>query len=500
MWLRGLTAVLCATMLWTSSAHAQTAVGSSAAGPDWTPESRHGSLTVWRVIATGPVRTASIASLSPEVKSQTSGSFGQTAGSFGQSAGNTGQTAGSLGQNAGSFGQTAGSFGQSAGSLGVSTGDLANAAAASNGTSATAAKHDAAWDRFIQDAPRGLDVSYEEVGTDELAARLDAANGKAEAPDILIGSPLPQSWSRQDQGLVRKYGLVTLGVVGLIAQTETPEYLFTRPDASILKRAPHPRSARVFMLWFLDRNGDSGDERISNAMALPIAVAKSAAMNVLYGGEIGAAADKEMAVFNSQSAQETALRAYSPGVLDGLKIEIEAIGGAANERFAVVELRAVMEGYVAFGVAHAVVVLRVDSTGRWHVLQLTPNLAPEQQRVAVQSLAGYGEPVKRETVAQMLRVALAAPVDGDNRSPVPELWWDNGGTGTLEIVEWQRSAARSWTSSNMYFVPGDAGHLRTRTTGRFASAAGQYRWRVWSLGTGGAVAISSWRSVNILPH
>ena len=500
MWLRRLAA---AGVVWAVAAAGQTAVPAAAtrtpaASEDWTAETQHGSLKVWRVVANGPVREASIPSLSPVVHSQTAGSFGQPAGTYGQDAGNTGQTAGSFGQSAGNVGQTAGSYGQTAGSLGVSTGELASAAAAANGSAAIAVKHDAVWDRFLQDVPASLDVSYEEVGVEELKARLDAVTGKAEAPDVLVGSPLPQAWSRQDQGLVRKYGLVTLGVVGLIPQTETPEYPLQRQEASILRRAPHPQSARIFMRWLLDGSVSGAEEQLSNAMALPVAVAKSAATNVLYGAEIGAAGDKEMAAFNGQVAMEAALRVYAPGVLDGLKIEIEATGSAANERFAVVQLRAVMEGYAAYGIAHAVVVLRVDGTGRWRVLQLTPNLAPEQQRVAVRSLAAYGEPVKREAVAEVVRVSLAAPTDGDNRSPVPEFWWDNAGTATLEVVEWQKSAGRSWTSSNLYFVPGDAGHLRTRTTGRFASSAGVYRWRVWSLGTGGTVAISSWRSVNIL--
>jgi hypothetical protein len=158
-----------------------------------------------------------------------------------------------------------------------------------------------------------------------------------------------------------------------------------------------------------------------------------------------------------------------------------------------------MESKSAFGVAHAVVVLRMDETGNWRVLQLTPNLALQQQQVATEILSGFAAKVSREQVAQVVSASLAAPVDGDDRSPMPEFWWDNMSNGTLEIVEWQQSAGRSWTGSNMYFVPEDGGHLRTRTTGRFAFAAGLYRWRVWSLGKGGAVAISSWRSVNILP-
>jgi hypothetical protein len=146
------------------------------------------------------------------------------------------------------------------------------------------------------------------------------------------------------------------------------------------------------------------------------------------------------------------------------------------------------------------VVLRVDESGQWRVLQLTPNLAVEQQQVAAESLHGFAARVRREEVAQVASASLAAPVDGDNRPPLPELWWDNLGAGSLEDVEWQRSLGNSWTGSNLYFVREDAGHLRTRTSGRFADAAGVYRWRVWSLGRGGTSAISGWRSVNILGH
>ena len=475
-------------------------VSAQTAAADSSSDGRRKTLTIWHVVALGPGRAVSVASLDPQVKSQTSGSFGQSAGGFGNAASSIGQTAGSFGQNAAASSTTAGSVGQSVGSFGVSTGDLAGAASASNGSQG-GTKRDAAWDRFTRDVKGGLgglNISYEDVGAEELQSRLDAVAGKAEAPDVLVGSPLPRVWARQNSGLVRQYGLVPLGVVGLIPQTENPELPVTKPEASVLLRAPHPRAARAFVLWLADRRVFEGVDHVPAASEAAVAIAKTALASVLFGGEIGGAADKQMARFSAAAAQQQAMAITGSGLLDGLKIDIEAIGAATNERFAIVELRAVLESRAGFGVAHSIVILRADDQGQWRVLQLTPNLTSEQQEVAERTLAGYGAVVRREEVAQMVSASLAAPVDGDNRPVVPEFWWDDKGAGTLEIVEWQRSFGSSWTNSNLYFVPEDAGHLRTRTTGRFANTAGLYRWRVWSMGKGGVVAISSWRSLNIL--
>jgi hypothetical protein len=292
--------------------------------------------------------------------------------------------------------------------------------------------------------------------------------------------------------------LVTLGVVDLIPQTESVEDAPARLEASILVHAPHPRSAREFIKWLSDR--DAYKLRGPLSGDAPSVLARTALTSVLYGGEIGTAADRQMADFNPQIARQSAMGVHGSGLVGRLRVDIDKSDVSANERFAVVRLRAVMESSVAFGVAHAVVVLRVDDTGQWRVLQVTPNLAAQQQQVAADSLRGFGARVRREEVAQVTSVSLAAPVDGDNRSPVPELWWDNTGAGTLEVVEWQKESGTGWTESNLYFVREDSGHLRTRTTGRFANTSGLYRWRVWSVGKGGTTAISAWRRVNILPQ
>ena len=504
MWLRGMAAIGLLAVVPLVPVWGQSAGSTAGTQPDWSPQAQHGALTIWRVVAAGPARPVSVASLSPEVRSQTAGSFGKSAGSFGRSAGNTGQTSGSFGQTAGSFGESAGSFGQTAGSLGESTGTLADAAAVANGTTAIAPKNDSAAKRLSRDFDDGrsgidgLAAIVEEVGVDELQSRLKAATGTADAPDVLVGTPLPESWSDQNSGLVRRYGLVTLGVISPIAQTELGEFAPARLEASILVRAPHPRSAREFIKWLSDRDAYKLHEPLTTDA--PSLVARTALGSELFGRAIGSAADKQMLSFNPQIAQQTALGVYGVGVLNGLRVDIDKSFVRANDRFAVVEIRAVMESAAAFGVAHAVVVLRVDESGQWRVLQLTPNLAVRQQQVAAMSLSGFAAKVRQAEVAQVKSASLAAPVDGDNRLPDPELWWDNRGTGKLEVVEWQKRAGDSWNGSNLYFVPEDVGNLRTRTTGRFADAAGVYRWRVWSLGTGGTSAISSWRTVNILPE
>jgi len=475
------------------------AAGAQAPGQtaaDGTSDGQHGKLTVWRVVVESPPGPATIASLAPVVHSETAGSFGQTAGGYGQTAGSTGQTAGSFGGTVAS--QTAGSAGQTAGSFGESVGTLADAAAASNGTTALAERHDPAWDRFTGDvdsAFRGLDVTYKDVGIDELPARLDAVKpGQADAPDVLVGTPLPAAAQS------RRYSLATLGAMGLVPQMETPEQPLNplRPQGVVLMRAPHPQAARAFVLWLLEGEvcGECG--KLERGDAAAIAVAKSALSGVLNGEGVGELADKEMAAFSPQLARATALGVVGAVLLNGLRIDIGAVRAEANGKLAVVEMRAVLENRGAFGVVHAVAVLRADEAERWRVLQLTPNLLPAQQMVAWRSLAPYG--LRSDKVAEVITVAQAAPVDGDNRPPMPELWWDNKGGATLEVVEWQRRSDRIWTTSDLFFVPDDTGHLQTRVTARFADAPASYRWRVWSLGRGGALAISPWRGFNILPQ
>jgi hypothetical protein len=525
MRLRELAAIL---LLTTAGASGPTPATGAVARTDGEAGSRQ-KLTVWRVLPVGPPRPVSIASLSPVVRGQTAGSFGQTSGGFGNSAGSTGQTAGSLGQTAGSVGQTAGSTGQTAGGFGESLDTISTAAEASNGTlvsapigaaaaasvtgttvsgtrlsGATAARtrEDRAWERLSSEVTSLYEVTFEDVGATELRERLKAVAGKNEAPDVLVTLSRPKGWLWRETGLTHRDALRTVGRVEPVPLFETLDIPTDRnsdAEVSVMVHAPHPLAARAFVLWLLEEGRIPPREvAMQERLQAPVAVAKSALASVLSGGGVGDDADREIAGFDPATAQRAALLPDSGDPLGALKIDIDTTSANANERFAVVALRAVLEGPDNFGAAHALVVMRMDSAGQWKVLQLTPNLTVEEQSEAVRRLRDFGTTVRPEAVENLTRVALAAPVDGDNRPPVPELWWENPGGGTLQIVEWQRNEGRSWTSSNMYFVPGDNGHLRTRTTGRFADRPGTYRWRVWSLGRGGTVAISLWRSVNIV--
>ena len=332
--------------------------------------------------------------------------------------------------------------------------------------------------------------------------RLAAVAGKKEAPDVLLTLFRSKGWLWRETGLTNRDALRTVGRAEPIPLFETLDIPADRnndAEVSVMVHAPHPQAARAFVLWLLEEGRNSPIEvAVQERLQAPVAVARNALASVLSGGGVGGDADREIAQFDSTIAQRAALLPDSVDPLGALKIDIDTTSANADERFAVVALRAVMEGPDNFGAAHAVVVMRMDSAGQWRVLQLTPNLTVEEQNEAVRRLRAFGTTVRPEAVEKLARVALAAPVDGDNRPPVPEFWWDNPGGGTLQIVEWQRNEGKSWTSSNMYFVPGDNGHLRTRTTGRFADRPGTYRWRVWSLGRGGTVAISAWRSVNIV--
>jgi hypothetical protein len=109
----------------------------------------------------------------------------------------------------------------------------------------------------------------------------------------------------------------------------------------------------------------------------------------------------------------------------------------------------------------------------------------------------YTRRVKPEYLRPIAGISQAAPLDEDNRSPRPDLWWDNGGGGSLLIVEWQRRAGAGWTDSNMFFIPDNAPRLQTRVTAQFADSWGAYHWRVWTLGRGGMMTMSPWRTMNI---
>jgi hypothetical protein len=497
---------------------------------------RSGKLVVWVISNTDdphPMVRASLKTAQgpPQYQEQTAGSFGQTAGSVGQTAGSVGQTAGSLGQTAGSVGQTAGSTGQTAGSFGrplpsknagdagttmgnfgVSTTDLQKASARANSTALASQKLERSklWDaplsRLGSQFP-DIEITFVDVFRNDLQAMLEATAGTADSPDVLVGNPLPPEWSREDSEVGAKYGLAMLWTPLRVPQLEVAEPRGQlRPETAIVSSAQNLDGARSFAIWIADLGSENGTYVADVKTGKIAEVALRAELAMVGGGSLGSDADPQFAGFDHAIAA-LVLTGYRKTPEGRWDIRADVTGLEVFGDLAVATVRAIGSGPTAFGVAHAALVLRRDAaTGRWRVLQISPNLAPELQYRAWDVLVKFcdgnarpgesGSAVLRNEGTQVLGVKLAAPADGDTRSAQPELWWDNLGGGTLQVVEWQQGVA-GWTNSNLYFVPDNNSRLRTRVVARFATQ-GTYRWRVWSVGKGGSVVISPWRTVNIV--
>jgi hypothetical protein len=446
------------------------------------------------------------------------GRIGQTAGTYGQTAGRVGQPAGEVGQNAGSAGQTAGSFGRDAASTGRDagrTGQMAgrfgysvntlNNATTQPEKNADAAfhhpPHNTRWDAWLSHLRTtfpDLQIKVVDVRSDELQPQLRAAQHTPDAPDVLLGDPLPDLWTHPSTGLGLEYGIANVGAHSEFAEIELPAGVTTepqrwQPEASALRAAPHPEAARAFLFWLDTGSGcASCGTPLHIAAGSPDAVAVQALDSILDGAGIGAWADPRMASFSTASARREALG--SPARTATFHIDV--LDSSANDKLAVVMLRAVLSEPLAVGALDAAAVLRRDARGRWRILQITPNLTEDQLGRGWPLLASFAQGDHRASVGG---ASLAAPRDGENRSPQPELWWDNKGGAGLQIVEWQINAGAHSPVSHLFFVPDANMVLRTRVTAQFATLPVSYRWRVWSVGSGGELVLSPWRTFNVVP-
>jgi hypothetical protein len=437
---------------------------------------------------------------------QTAGSAGTTAGSFGTASGNVGQTAGSYGQpsgnsgkNASDSGQTAGSYGQTVASFGQTAGSYGSSLNGAPLTPPAPAREPTPDEREVTSAsffhgmnvpfPRA-DVKYLSVMDLELKDKLAAAEGSKDYPDIVLGKPLPGWWDQS--GL----GLAMLGTPSFldVADESSHSPIWLAIKAGILVRALHPVQARTFVEWLRDQNGCGicGWTASHEALTNP---AKAALEDVLNGNDLGSLADPEAAKFSAEMARRIALAPPTLDIINGLKFRIDVTGVDGNDQLGVVSLRAIASSPQAFGVLHALVVLRNNGAAGWKVLQISPNLAVGSMEGSWGLLRPY---TNTATAAKVVSISEAAPLDGDNRPPQPDLWWDNKGDAGLLCVEWQIKLG-SWTDSRMLLVPESRSHVQTRVKATFARTPGEYRWRVWSVGYGGTTALSPWRSLNIVP-
>ena len=521
-----------------SSRAAQDAVNSPGQ-PMWDMPLRHGTLTLWMVtrastddrLRIGRDRLTAI--IQPSKVSvektmsefgtpasdagQTSSSYGQTSGSFGTAASDTGQTAGSvgkgpseLGASASTYGQTSGSYGQTAGSFGT--------AASSYGTAASDSNKPELVPRHVQDAQQdtivaelhqafpSLTVRVANVTDLELKDKLAAVKGTAAYPDAVVGVQYMPWWWQS--GL----GETMLGEQGAFEQGRSYRNERYQPGTiDLLRGATHTEAARAFWVWVSGaaRCSDCGGDGSRVGPEVPVELAKSALQKVLAGAPLGSDADKDAAVFAAQSAQGLALAAYVRGGKadpPDLKVQVETISGFAVGRVAAVSLRAIAASSDAFGTLNALVVLRKDAAGRWKVLQISPNEPSGQRFEMYEDLRAAVRGKSEEAAAVLKPVSLASPQDGETRPEHPELWWDNGGQARLQVVEWQTALGSGtgggvgWSATRLLPVVDTEARVQTKVTASFAVQGATIRWRVWSVGRGGDLALTGWRTFHVAGH
>ncbi len=438
---------------------------------------------------------------------QTAGSYGTTSGNYGTTSGSYGQAAGSYGHNAGDTGTNAGDYGQTAGSYGNSLSSIGSAGA--NDMKAADARADAAYQRerdSYRDELRGqvrmslpsLQPSYVAVAADQLAARLAQVQGSSDAPDVVMGEPQLQPETRD---VLRGVVAVALGTNGLLPiEDAAPPVLTAPPEAVLMQGARHARAARAFLVALREPASEEHDFAWTDENREPVTRAVQAAQAVLLGGGIDGA-DREFGSFSPTAARKRALAPPSAQALAGLLAQTRPRVAELNDQLAVVRLFSVVASPNGFGTVHPVVVLRHAADGHWRVLSLTLNLAPELGAASLAMFAPYTQPTKPEQLGHPQPVTAATPRDNDLVQPLPQLGWHNAGGGTLLVIEWQlRTGSRTapdWTDSNLYFVPDDGSRLQTRAEARFASRAGVYRWRVWTVGAGGVLRLSDWHTLQV---
>ena len=427
-------------------------------------------------------------------KEQTSGSYGQTSSSYGTAASNHGQTASSLGQNASTAGQTASSYGQTAGSFGNSLSTIAQAGVKEK--TAQSNEVDPLRDELrarLQSSFPQLTVTTREVPADELGDDLRSTKGTAAYPDVLVGA-LPQAWTR---GLQSELGLAVLPLAGFYDDGVTSDRPFV-PEFAILSGAPHPSAARAFAMW-MGEVGESCEGCVADGLekekAAVAAVATDAVKRLLRGEALGDEGDPEMAAF-PPTLGRLVLTASDNHVAGDGSTQVQVLQASANGKLAGVTLRVVASSDRVFGVAHPLVVLRKGDDGKWRVLHVSLNLpAVEAERERETLMEPCTETICSSDGAE--GVTLAAPANGEVRQPMPDLWWDNGGGARLQVVEWQTVRDGSWSDARLFLVPDRGAKLRTQVTARFATVPTKYRWRVWSVGAGGVMKLSGWRTMVI---
>jgi hypothetical protein len=433
-------------------------------------------------------------------RQQEPGSFGQEASTYGTAASNYGTSGSGSGQNGSSFSQEASTYGTAASNHGTDVANFGNSTStiADAANSAPTPPSDPVAEAFkekLEQAFPDLQLKFTEVDPNDLKDRLIAERGTADYPDVLIGA-IPEGWWN---GMQSEFGLVMLQPASFYPNgvTENPP---SAEQFAILARAPHMQAARAFALWMSEPYaGCPGcvQAGLSKQEQAAAAVATSAVERLLNGEPLGEEADPAMARSSSLGARRMLATIGNRSAGDAVP-HVEVEHASTNDSLAAIALRVEVSSRGVFGVAHPLVVLRTAKDGRWRVLQVSLNLQQIEQENVRQTLMESSPTSAAEQRAGVKGVSQASPQDGDTRSPMPELVWDNGGGAGLQVVEWQMGRDGGWADARLYLVQDRSPRLQTHVRAEFADDPGQYRWRVWSVGAHGEMKISPWRTFNVV--
>lgn len=435
-------------------------------------------------------------------KEQEASTFGQNAAGYGTAASNNGQPASTAGQNAASYGTEASRYGTAASNVGqnaASFGDASGNAAPAQAANAASPAQDQPLSspeaeqvkENLRQAFPDLQMRFIAVDPDQLKGRLMAARGSADYPDVLLGT-LPAAWW---SGMAAQFGLAMLRPAVFYPNGVT-DHAESDPEVAILKSAPHMQAARAFALWMSEpSSGCPGcvESSLAGSEGAAAAVARSAMERLLNGVPLGDEADPALVMDSSRAVRRMlATMGNTTAANDGVSVQVAK--ASVNGGLAAVGLRVVVSSGNVFGVAHPLVVLRSGKDGKWKVLQMSLSLPQHEQANERQALMVSNPPTAAEQGAGVKGIGQASPMDGQSLSQVPQLVWDNRGGAGLQVVEWQRGEGGAWSDARLYLVEDRSPTLRTQVEAEFADANGRYRWRVWSVGTHGAVEISPWRT------
>ena len=437
--------------------------------------------------------------------------FGQNAAGYGTAASNYGQNGSTAGQNAAGYGTAASNYGTAASNVGQNASDYGAAngngapAAAENSTAPTQQQRPLK-NAQAEQVKEGLREAFPDpqmrfiaVDPDQLKARLMAARGTADYPDVLMGT-LPAAWW---SGMDTDFGLGMLqpAVFYPNGVTENSE---GEPEVAILMHAPHMQAARAFALWMSEPTSDCPgcvQASLAGKEATAATVAKTAMERLLNGDPLGDAADPDLVMDSSRGVRRMlaimgSTSSTTAAPKDGVRVQVAE--ASTNGGLAAVALRVVVSSPGVFGVAHPLVVLRAGKDGQWKVLQMSLDLPQHEQSNVRQALMVSAPPTSAEQSSGVKGIAQASPQDGQNVAQIPQLVWDNRGGAGLQVVEWQRGEGGAWSDGRLYLVEDRNPTLRTQVLAEFANTNGRYRWRVWSVGAHGAVEISPWRTFRLM--